>query len=386
MYYIALQMLFGNRAKYFAMVLGITFSAIIMTQQPAIFVGLLTRTYSFVSDISLPDIWVMDPGIQFVEENKPMRDVELIKVRGIDGVKWAVPMYKGLLRAKMPNGSQKSIDLTGLDNATLIGALYRILSGNLSDFRKANAIFVDINAINSRLMMKNSDGSPRRLEIGDVLEINDQRAVIVGLVKTTRNFVLQPQVYTTYSNALNYSFQSRKQLGYILVKAKEGQDPVELARRISRVTGLMSYTKNEFKTVNLNYWMNNTGIPINFGISVLLGFIVGAVIAGQTFYMFILENIKYYAVLKAMGVTNGMLVKLVLLQAVTVGFIGYGIGVGITTLFGLNLQDAILAFRLPPFLLLFAATGVLIIITLSALFGIRKVVTVDPMKVFRGDT
>ncbi len=286
MYYIALQMLFGNRAKYFAMVLGITFSAIIMTQQPAIFVGLLTRTYSFVSDISLPDIWLMDPGVQFVEENKPMRDVELIRVRGINGVKWAVPLYKGLLRAKMPDGSQKTIDLTGLDNATLIGTPYRILSGNINDFRKANAIFVDINAVNSRLMMKNADGSPRRLEIGDILEINDQRAIIVGFVKTTRNFVLQPQIYTTYSNALNYGFKSRKQLGYILVKAKYEQDHTELARNISRVTGLMSYTKDEFKTANLNYWMNNTGIPINFGISVLLGFIVGAVIAGQTFYMF----------------------------------------------------------------------------------------------------
>ncbi len=386
MYYIALQMLFGNRAKYFAIVLGITFSTIIMTQQPAIFVGLLTRTYSFVSDISLPDIWVMDPGIQYVEESKPMRDVELIKVRGVRGVKWAVPMYKGRVRAKMPNGSLKNIDLTGLDNATLIGAPYQILAGNINDFRKANAIFVDINAANSRLMMKNADGSSRRLEVGDVLEINDQRAIVVGFVKATRKFVLTPQIYTTYSNALNYGFHSRKQLGYILVKAKKGQDHTELARNISRVTGLMSYTKDKFKTVNLDHWMNNTGIPINFGISVLLGFIVGAVIAGQTFYMFILENIKYYAVLKAMGVTNGMLVRLVLLQAITVGFIGYGIGVGITTLFGLNLQDAVLAFRLTPFLLLFAAAGVLIIITLSALLGIRKVVTVDPIKVFREDT
>ena len=94
MYYIALQMLFGDRAKYFAMVIGISFAAQMMTQQPSIFVGLLSRTYSFVKDVSEPDIWVMDSGVQFVEESKPMRDIELLRVRGIDDVLWAVPMYK----------------------------------------------------------------------------------------------------------------------------------------------------------------------------------------------------------------------------------------------------------------------------------------------------
>ncbi len=80
-------MLLNDRAKYFAMVVGITFAAQMMTQQPAIFVGLLSRTYSFVADVSEPDIWVMDKGVKFVEESKPMRDIELLKVRGIDNVK-----------------------------------------------------------------------------------------------------------------------------------------------------------------------------------------------------------------------------------------------------------------------------------------------------------
>ena len=384
MYYIALQMLFGDKAKYFAMIVGISFAALIMTQQPSIFVGLLTRTYSFVKDVPAPDIWVMDPGVQFVEEGKPVRDIELLRVRGINGVKWAVPMYKSLMRAKMPDGSLKSIDITGLDDATLIGAPGRIISGNINDFRRADAIFVDVNAASSRLRVKTDEGKSRSLDVGDVIEINDRRAIIVGLVKTTRNFVLQPQIFTTYSNALKYSQLGRKNLSYILVKANSEEDHRELAARIERVTGLKAYPKEDFKQVNLDYWMDNTGIPINFGISVLLGFIVGAAVAGQTFYGFVLENLKHYAILKAMGVTNGMLVRIVMLQAVTVGFIGYGIGVGLTSIFGMNFQDSILAFRMPPELLLFAASGVFLIISLSALVGVKKVTSVDPSSVFRG--
>jgi putative ABC transport system permease protein len=67
-----------------------------------------------------------------------------------------------------------------------------------------------------------------------------------------------------------------------------------------------------------------------------------------------------------------------------VGFIGYGIGVGITTIFGLNFLDSILAFRMAPSVLVFAALGVGLIISASALIGIRKVTGLDPASVFRG--
>ena len=54
----------------------------------------------------------------------------------------------------------------------------------------------------------------------------------------------------------------------------------------------------------ITYYMQRTGIPVNFGITVLLGFIIGAAIAGQTFYLFTLDNLKQFGALKAMGVTQ----------------------------------------------------------------------------------
>lgn len=384
MYLIALKMLFGDRGKYVAMIVGVTFAALIMTQQPAILVGLLSRTYSFVGDVSEPDIWVMDKGVQFVEENKPLRDVELGRVRGVDGVAWATPMFKSIVLAKLPDGNTKTIDLTGLDDATLVGAPSRILEGSLTDLRLANAVMVSDEAAKTQLLVKNPDGSKRPLATGDVIEINDRRAVVVGKIKTTRNFVLQPQVYTTYSRAVSFSPPNRRHLSYILVKASAGIEHSALAARIAKTTDLAAYTQDEFEQHNLDYWMKSTGIPINFGISVALGFIVGAAIVGQTFFTFVNENIKHYAALKSMGLRNGILVRMVVLQALMVGVIGYGIGVGLTSLFGLKFNDSILAFRFPPILMVFAGAGVLSIVSLSALFAIRKVIKIDPAVVFRG--
>jgi putative ABC transport system permease protein len=383
MYGIALRMLLGDRGKYIGMVVGIAFASLIMSQQPAIFFGLVSRTYSFVKDISLPDIWVMDPGVQFVEEHKPLRDTELSRIRGIKGVLWAVPLYKSLVRARMPDGYSKTVDLTGLDDGTLVGAPYKIMGANITDFRRKDAVFVDEEAAHSRLRINLKDGTTRPLLIGDVLELNDKRALVVGYVKTTRNFVLQPQVYTTYSRALSYDPPDRKQLTYVLVKAVKGVDLQELCQNIQRTTGLRALDANSFEDVNLNYWMKNTGIPINFGISVLLGFIVGAAVVGQTFYNFVQENIKHYASLKAMGLSQSVLIRMVLLQAFFVGTVGYGIGVGLTSLFGIQFHDSVLAFRMPFWLMLFSAAGVLTIVLLAAFFGLRRVIKVDPSVVFR---
>lgn len=383
MNFIALQMLFGDRGKYIAMVVGITFAALIMTQQPSIFLGLISRTYSYIGELPLADIWVMDPTVDFVEESKPLRDTELQRVRGIEGVEWAVPLFKGVLTALLPDGKRKIIDVTGLDDATLIGAPRIMLEGSITDLRREDGIILDSNAARERFAMTNPDGSKRPLTIGDTMEINDQRAVIVGIAKLERTFTTQPLAFTTYSRATRYAPGQRRLLTYILVKAKPGADVKKLAARINAETGLLAQTKEEFKQSTLTYWMKNTGIPINFGISVFLGFLVGTAIAGQTFASFVRESLKQFAALKAMGVRNRTLVRMVLLQAAVVGMIGYGLGVGLSAVFGTLMKDSVLAFYMPWQLLLFSGGGVLMIVSVAALLSIRAVIKLDPATVFR---
>jgi putative ABC transport system permease protein len=385
MNYIALTMLMGDRGKYLGIVMGLTFASLIMTQQPAIFLGLMTRSYSFISDVGLPDIWVMDPKVQFVDDIKPMQDTELYRVRGVAGVAWAVPLYKGLIKARLYDGTFQTCNLIGLDDATLIGGPPVILSGKLEDLRRSDGAIVDIEGATTKLAtVSPGGGKPVPLAIGDTLELNDRRAIVVGIAKTTRTFQSQPILYTTYNRALLYAPRERKLLSFVLVKAKPGQNIGELTRRIRQTTGLAAYTQKQFQTLTYDYFMKNTGIPINFGISVALGFIVGAAIAGQTFYNFTLENLRQFGVLKAMGASNGVLLRMILLQAMLVGSIGYGIGVGLTALFGFAMRNTILAFKFPWQLLVFSGAGITLICMFAALLSIRKVIKLEPAIVFKG--
>lgn len=381
---VALKMLVGDRAKYLGIIMGLTFASLLITQQLAIFIGLMARTYGAVTDMALPEIWVMDKKVQFIDDIKPLQDTQLYRVRGVDGVEWAVPLYKGLIKARLDNGNFQTCNVLGLDDATLIGGPPVMVEGTLADLRRADGVIVDTIGAHDKLARIMPDGTRVPLKIGDTLELNDHRAVVVGISKNSRTFQSQPVVYTTYTRAMTFAPRERKLLSFVLVKAKAGQDVNTVCSRIEKSTGLMALPSQKFKEITVAYFMKYTGIPINFGIAVALGFIVGTAIAGQTFYNFTLDNLRHFGALKAMGASNGMLLRMILLQAVVVGSIGYGLGVGAAALFGHLLRDSELAFFLPWQLLIVTGVAVTVICMIASLISIRKVVRLEPAIVFKG--
>ena len=137
MNFIAIKMLLGDRAKYVGIVIGLTFASFLVTWPSAIFTGVMSRTFSFVTDIGLPEIWVVDPTVQYIEDVKPMRDTEVLRVRGTEGVEWAVGLYKGALQARLDDGTFQNCTIIGLDDSTLIGGPPKMVAGQLSDLRQA---------------------------------------------------------------------------------------------------------------------------------------------------------------------------------------------------------------------------------------------------------
>jgi putative ABC transport system permease protein len=383
---IALKMLIGNRGKFYAMVFGVALTSLIITQQSSIFLGLMSRTVGFIFDTPQPDLWVMDPKVQFVDDIKPLQDTKLLQVRGVEGIEWAMPLYKGSIRARLPNGTFQTCNVIGLDDATLIAGPPTMVEGALADLRRADGVIVDEVAAKTKLAKPGpTPKSPKvPLVVGDILELNDNRAVVVGIARTTRTFQSQPVVYTTYSRAMRFAPRERKLLSFILAKARPGHSLSELALRINQQTGLAAFTAEQFKGNTIRYFMKNTGIPINFGIAIVLGFFVGVAIVGQTFFGFILDNMRYLGILKAMGATNKLLFQMILLQTLVVGVIGAGIGMGIASLTYFLSKNSELAFYLPwqvPCITVLATT---LITLITAVASLRKVLRLEPGIVFRG--
>jgi putative ABC transport system permease protein len=389
MNWVALKMLTGDRAKYLGIVFGVAFATLLMAQQSSIFCGLMRNTTSQIQDVEGADIWVMDPGVQFIDDVKPLLDDDLYRVRGVPGVQWAVRFYKGQGRARFADGKFQQCLILGLDDATLVGAPRQILMGSLADLRKPDAVMMD--EAGYRYLWP---GEP--FQLGREFEMNDHRAVLVGICKARPTFQTFPILYARYSQAVLFVPQERKVLSFVLAQPEPGLDAREVCRRIEEHTrpsvsqpGLKALTRQQFIWATVDYYMRRTGIPMNFGITVSLGFIVGAAIAGQTFYLFTVENLKQFGALKAMGVSNGRIVGMSLLQALVVGAIGYGIGLGGAVLFGVVMGSVSarkgieLAFFMPWQILVLTAAAVLVIVFLASLVSIRRVLVLEPAIVFR---
>jgi putative ABC transport system permease protein len=378
MNWIALKMLTGDRSKYFGIIFGVTFASLLIAQQGAIFCGLMLRTSSQIFDLSGADIWVMDPGMQFVDDIKPLSDNELYRVRGVPGVEWAVRLYKGIARSRFSDGKFQQFILLGLDDATMVGAPREMVVGTLADLRKPDAVIMDEGGY--KYLWPNQP-----IQLGRTFEMNDRRAVLVGLCKASPTFQTFPVVYTRYSQATTFVPHERKLMSFVLAEPKEGIAATEVCRRITEQTGLKAETQQQFIWTTMWYYMIRTGIPINFGITIFLGFIVGTAIAGQTFYLFVIENLRQFGSLKAMGVTNTRIIGMILLQSLVVSVLGYSLGVGMAALFGeLNKHNTTLAFFMPWQILAITGGAVVLIGIFSSLLSVRRVMVLEPAIVFRG--
>lgn len=378
MLWIAIRMLTGDAQKFYGLLFGIAFSTLLITQQMTIFVNLVQRGASGVYNAPEAEVWVMDPVSRTTDVSYAMPSTALDKVRSVKGVEWAVPHLRAQANVRTAEGDLEGVAVIGVDDATLIGLPKRMAEGDKAVLFAPDAVAVDDTGA---LRFFPAGVSP----IGARLELNDQRALIRGIADSIPSFTSTVVLYTRYSNALNFVPGTRNRLSFVLVGVSEGQTPAEVADRIEAETGLKAETREEFAQAGIDFIIENTGIPTNFGITVFLGFVVGVAIVGLTFSLFIRDNIKQFGALKAIGVTNGKIVRMVAAQAGLVGMIGYALGVIGTVLFifGFSANPFFKGFYIPWQVPLISLVAVVIILAITGMVAIRSVLKTEPAAVFR---
>ncbi|HEY2971999.1 MAG TPA: ABC transporter permease [Pyrinomonadaceae bacterium] len=379
MNFVALKMLTGDRAKYLGLIFTIAFCTFLLENQTSIFAGILKRTGSQIKDVTDAEIWVMDPKTEYFEQTKALKDTDLTRVRGVDGVQWAVKLFKGSPVARTLDGKFAVSFCLGLDDATLAGAPRKMLLGSWERLREPDAVVID--KAGYELLFPDEP-----LQLDRTLEVNDHRATIVGISDASAPFVSWPVMHTRYSQAVNFVGRERTQLSYVLVRPQPGVDVTELCRRIEAQTGLRARTSEQFQWDCVVYYLKHTGIPVNFGITIAIALIVGIVVAGQTFYIFTIENLKQFGALKAIGVTNWRITGMIVLQALTVGVFGFSVGSGLCALFfAITLNNpATRGLVLMWQNMMGVGVAILLVVILASLLSVRRVLVLEPAEVFRG--
>ena len=378
MLWIAIRMLTGDAQKFYGLLFGIAFSTLLITQQLTIFVNLIERGASGVFNAPEAEVWVMDPVSRTTDVKYEMPSTALDEVRSVRGVEWAVPHLRASASVRTSTGDLEGVNIIGVDDAALIGLPRNMLEGSKNVLSRPDSVIIDDVGVTNMF----ADGAD---PIGQRLELNDQRAVIRGVADSIPSFTSQVVLYTKYTQALKYVPGTRNRLSFVLAGISEGADPAEVAARIEAQTGLKAETRDEFAQAGVNFIIENTGIPTNFGITVFLGFVVGVAIVGLTFSLFIRDNIKQFGALKAIGVTNAKIIRMVAAQAGLVGSVGYALGVVGTALFmyAFSAVPQFKGFYIPWQIPLISLAAVVLILALTGWVALRSVLNTEPASVFR---
>ncbi len=372
---LAYKLLVNDKAKFTALLVGITFAVFLMVQMMSMFAGVLKRASATVFNLDAA-MWIMDPAVQTVANTIGMPDYVLDAARSIQGVNYAVPVYSGGALVKLGDGTYQAVNVVGLDDTSLFGRP-QLIQGKIEDIYGENAFIVVKDPEFPKM------GSPG---VGTEFELNEHRGVIVGIASVASAGLFGvPTLYTTYERALQYIPNPRFTISYVLVEPKSPADVPNIKRQVQAL-GYLALTKDDFVDRISAFYKYQTGVGMNILIMTIMSFVVGLSISGQTFYTFVLENLEKFGALKAMGARSRELIFMILFQASFTALTGYGLGIGLCAFL-----ITVAKLRLPDYasVITFWNVGiafvmVVIIAAISSYFGVRKVLRIEPFDIFRG--
>ena len=390
MFRVAVEMLLHDKTKFFGLLIGVSFTAFLVTFAMGYFAGFMTRGFALVDENPSAKVWVMDSAVGSTEATINMSDAALDIVRGIEGVEYAAPLYLGDVTARYANGGFQSFQAIGVDDATLSGA-----PKGADLLHIPNSVIIDSGGTEGKLQTPiykedmwpydgaHLDAPTRELRSGDAMLINSKRVVIAAVSHTIPRFPPRPLLYTTASNFKRLIPGERRYITFIMVRPAKNISPKELAKRISTQTHLKAITNDAFKKETVLWYMINSedvGDMVNM---VILAMLVGFGVTGVMLYMFTYENLKQYAVLKAMGASYIQLRDMIFTQVFISALAGSGIGVGIAAVLAHIVSSPTFPFRLMWFAPLVGFLGVMIVSMTAAFISLRPIKVMEPAIVFK---
>lgn len=376
MFYLAWRNLIKEPVRLSLTLVGVTFAVVLIFFDLGAYFGFV-RAFSVLIDNSKGDIWItLENNVNF-DAARPFSERKLWSVRQVKGVEWAEPVIKGWSSIKLPSGATETVMVVGSDPDGHIGWPWRMREGRPSSLRTDGNIIIDESAINKL----------GGLRIGDEVEVFDTRMRISGISEEVRTFTTYPVVFTRFDTAKRlavvYRARGEDQVTFVVAKVAPGVAVSDVVQRLREIEGVDVYTKAEFSWNTRRYWIVQTGIGVGFGLTALLGFLVGMIIVGQTIYSSTLEHLREFGTLKALGARNRDLLVVIVSQALFSAIGGYALGFAIASVARRGYERLGLLLVSSPALNLSMLVLTIIMCLIAAVLPARKAFNVDPVTVFR---
>jgi putative ABC transport system permease protein len=229
------------------------------------------------------------------------------------------------------------------------------------------------------------------LEPGTVSELLGRRLRIVGTFQLGTDFRSNGTLVMSEQNILRYFADRRRaswgdvpiDVGVVRIEPDASPDAVKanLARRLPR--DVIVLTRAELINKERSFWEHVTPVGIVFDIGVVMGFIVGLAICYQVLFSEVSDRLAEFATLKAMGYTNGALLRIIVQEGIFLALLGYAAGLAIAVgLFRWLQHQTGLSMTLKPNDLAVILALTVVMCVLSGLLASQKLAHVDPADLY----
>lgn len=368
----AFKFMWYDKAKAFGILFGMILSVFLVGQQVMICLALLGSTVSLAT-FNEQYIWVVS------DKSKQVIDLPLIDMRvarelmTIRGVKTAEPLIFAGGSIKLPDGSKVPVTMIGTQAPDFAGGPWRVKEGQPMELLQDGAVFLD--SMNPEFGEK--------IQVGDNVEFNGNRVRVAGLTAMTEGLGVS-YGFTTVQRARALSAIPVTRASAVLVTWQEPFTAEQVVDNINQeIPGITARTGKNYADESLRYFATSSGIVASFGLLVVFAVITGFAIVGLTLYSAVSDRLRDYGTLKAIGGTNKTIRKIILSQALIYAILGFSIAYLLLIVF-INATKGSLDLQLTP-ILSFSLVGVTVLIAiLGSLFGMRKIIKLEPAAVFRG--
>jgi putative ABC transport system permease protein len=369
---VAVRMMLHDRLKSIGTLVGVVFATLLANQQAGTFMGLLEKNTMLVAN-TRADVWIVPRTLPTLQQAAPMSISVLHRAQVTPGVAWAEPLAFGGASLKVPGGGTEQLTVVGTRLPRGAGGPWNIVRGSVNDLREPGALFFE---------------NAERVKYGGMnlrsqRELNGRTVHAVGFTWGLIPFG-PAYAFAEYDTARDLLRLDRDQVNFVLVGTQPGQSPEQLRDALrARLPDAQVLTSREFEAKIRRYLLTQTAIGVSFGTSTLFGLLVGFVIVALTMFSSVIDNLREFGTLKAIGATNWDLAIILLVQSVLFALSGTLLGLALVSRIAEGIRSANLALILPPWIYLgtFAVMTLMCIAASSlALIRVRRV---EPGMVFR---
>lgn len=370
----SLTTIWYERQRFLPAILAVAFSAVLVTVQAGLVIGLLSMM-SIPVDKATADVWVGYPGVRSADLGRPIPARWVVRVAAQPEVERTESVIIGFSLWTQP---RTSAGTTISEVCTVVGTRLAADSlGAVEAVRTNPQLLAELSVFGAVVVDEGELGRLGISGVGDVADVLGFRVRVVGLVKGYKSLG-GPYVFCSLETARALMRYQTDEVTYFVARTRTPDEAWQVARRLDGYPQLTAFTADEFSFRSRMHWLLTTKAGIAMGFTALLGLLVGAVVTSQTLYAATAASQREFATLRAMGIPRWRLQLSVLAQSFWVGLFGILVAVPITWLLTEGANSIGTAVSLHPVILLAAAAITMSMAIGSGLAALRSFQKVDP--------